>query len=53
MTENKITHRIRTAKGGIEQRVRDIGAAGPVEARVESRGPFDWLEHSLRGVFKH
>ncbi|MGF6882800.1 hypothetical protein ABIA39_001742 [Nocardia sp. GAS34] len=52
MTENKITDRIWTAKEGIEKRFRDVGARGPIEGRTGSHGPFDWLEHSLRGVFK-
>ncbi|MBU3068044.1 hypothetical protein KO481_41835 [Nocardia sp. NEAU-G5] len=52
MTENKITHRIWTAKEGIEKRFRDVGARGPTEGRTGSHGPFDWLEHNLRGAFK-
>jgi hypothetical protein len=47
MTENKIAHRIWTAKEGLEKRFRDVGAPGPTEGHAGSHGPFDWLEHNL------
>ncbi|WP_157122054.1 hypothetical protein [Nocardia miyunensis] len=52
MTENKITHRIWTTKEDLERRLRDVAARRPTEGRAGSHGPFDWLEHNLRGVFK-
>ena len=52
MTENKITHRIWTTKEGLEKRFRGAGARSPTEGRADRHGPFDWLEHNLRGMFK-
>ncbi len=52
MTQNKIAHRIRTSKEGLGKSLRNVGTRAPTEGRVGGHGPFDWLEHNLRGVFK-